>query len=261
MQNLLDKKFALLIDSENISPKYITAILDELSKYGIVTYKRLYGNWTSKGAESWKSILLAHALTPVQQFNYTTGKNSTDSSMIIDAMDILYSGNVDGFCIASSDSDFTKLCTRLRESGKYVIGMGEKKAPKSFTATCDKFVYLDVLKEDSISHEQTSLTKEVVTSTLLNIIPELDEDKDGWVSLSDVFNILSKRLPDYDSRVFGHSKTSNFVKTLDGFEIDAREGAGDKKCINYYIRVKKVKPARTPRKRATSTKKVATKKK
>lgn len=142
-----EKRFAVLIDADNVSAKYIKNILDEISNYGIATYKRIYGDWTKPSAASWKDVLLENSVTPVQQYGYTVGKNATDSAMIIDAMDILYSGNVEGFCIVSSDSDFTKLSSRLRESGMLVVGMGERKTPKPFIAACNQFKYLDVLAE------------------------------------------------------------------------------------------------------------------
>ena len=140
-----EKKFAVLVDADNVSDKYIKVILDEISKDGIATYKRIYGDWTKPTLVSWKNVLLDNSILPIQQYNYTTGKNSTDSAMIIDAMDILYSGQVDGFCIVSSDSDFTRLAARLRESGMTVVGMGEKKTPKSFISACNLFKYLDIL--------------------------------------------------------------------------------------------------------------------
>ncbi|MGB4659295.1 MAG: NYN domain-containing protein [Mobilitalea sp.] len=142
-----EKRFAVLIDADNVSAKYIKFILDEKSNYGVATYKRIYGDWTKPTAASWKDVLLENSVTPVQQYGYTVGKNATDSAMIIDAMDILYSGNVEGYCIVSSDSDFTKLASRLRESGMLVVGMGEKKTPKPFIAACNQFKYLDILAE------------------------------------------------------------------------------------------------------------------
>ena len=141
-----DKRFALLIDADNVSSKYIKPILDELSKYGTITYKRIYGDWTSTLHAKWKDALLDNSITPIQQFSYTVGKNATDSAMIIDAMDILYSGNCDGFVLVSSDSDFTRLAIRLREAGMKVYGMGEKKTPKPFIVACDKFVYIEVIR-------------------------------------------------------------------------------------------------------------------
>lgn len=140
-----DSRFAVLIDADNVSVKYIKIILDEISKDGIATYKRIYGDWTNPALVSWKSTLLDNSVLPIQQYSYTTGKNSTDSAMIIDAMDILYSGRVEGFCLVSSDSDFTRLAARLRESGMTVIGMGESKTPNSFISACNKFKYLDIL--------------------------------------------------------------------------------------------------------------------
>jgi len=142
-----EKRFAVLIDADNVSAKYIKYILDEITNYGVATYKRIYADWTKPNTSSWKDVLLENSVTPIQQYGYTVGKNATDSAMIIDAMDILYSGNVDGFCIVSSDSDFTKLSSRLRESGMLVVGMGEKKTPKPFIASCNQFKYLDVLAE------------------------------------------------------------------------------------------------------------------
>lgn len=162
-----EKRFAVLIDADNVSAKYIKYILDEITNYGVATYKRIYGDWTKPNAGAWKDVLLENSVTPIQQYGYTVGKNATDSAMIIDAMDILYSGNVEGFCIVSSDSDFTKLSSRLRESGMLVVGMGEKKTPKPFIASCNQFKYLDVLAETekkSIeleeSHKMNDLNKD-----------------------------------------------------------------------------------------------------
>ncbi|MCI8274671.1 MAG: NYN domain-containing protein [Lachnospiraceae bacterium] len=147
-------KYAILIDADNISEKYIKIILDEAAKNGIATYKRIYGDWTNPQLTSWKRVLLDNSIIPIQQYGYTTGKSSTDSAMIIDAMDILYSGNVDGFCLASSDSDFTRLAARLRESGMQVIGMGESKTPKPFISACNQFKYLDILLSNGAGGEK-----------------------------------------------------------------------------------------------------------
>lgn len=163
-----DKRFAILIDADNISSKYIPFILEEIANYGVATYKRIYGDWTKPESSSWKDVLLANSITPIQQYSYTLGKNATDSAMIIDAMDILYSGNVDGFCIASSDSDFTKLSSRLRESAMFVIGMGERKTPKPFIASCNQFKYLDVLAEaakDAAKEEEKAAPAKKTRST------------------------------------------------------------------------------------------------
>ncbi len=159
-----EKRFAVLIDADNVSAKYIKYILDELTNYGVATYKRIYGDWTKPSATSWKDVLLENSVTPIQQYSYTVGKNATDSAMIIDAMDILYSGNVEGFCIVSSDSDFTKLASRLRESGMQIVGMGEKKTPKPFIAACNQFKYLDVLFESEKKSMEMEENKEVTTN-------------------------------------------------------------------------------------------------
>lgn len=178
-----EKRFAVLIDADNVSSKYIKYILDEISNYGVATYKRIYGDWTKTNASSWKEVLLENSVTPIQQYGYTVGKNATDSAMIIDAMDILYSGNVEGFCIVSSDSDFTKLSSRLRESGMLVVGMGEKKTPKPFIASCNQFKYLDVLAEvdiKEIEHEKnqniTDLNKDQIKSEEALAINEAESE-------------------------------------------------------------------------------------
>lgn len=219
----MDKRLAVLIDADNVSEKYIKPILDELSNEGIITYKRIYGDWTRPALSSWKSVLLNHSITPIQQYSYTTGKNATDSAMIIDAMDILYSGNVDGFCIVSSDSDFTRLVVRLRESGMHVIGMGEKKTPMPFISACNRFVYLEILakgdsheKERADEHEGVDL--KTIKRAISTIIGEVS-DEDGWASLSEVGNILLKRYPSFDVRNFGFQKLTPFIKSLGLFEI------------------------------------------
>lgn len=174
-----EKRFAVLIDADNVSAKYIKYILDEISDYGIVTYKRIYGDWTRPNVSSWKDVLLEYSVTPVQQYGYTVGKNSTDSAMIIDAMDILYSGNVEGFCVVSSDSDFTKLSSRLRESGMLVVGMGERKTPKPFIASCNQFKYLDVLAETdkkSLEMEKDSFTNDINEDKTNNKDTKADTD-------------------------------------------------------------------------------------
>jgi hypothetical protein len=178
-----EKRFAVLIDADNVSAKYIKYILDEISNYGVATYKRIYGDWTKPSAGSWKDVLLENSVTPVQQYGYTVGKNATDSAMIIDAMDILYSGNVEGFCIVSSDSDFTKLASRLRESGMMIVGMGERKTPKPFIAACNQFKYLDVLAETEkksmeleVNHKQIDLNTDKNSKTELKKEKEIETD-------------------------------------------------------------------------------------
>ena len=172
-----DKKFAVLIDADNVSAKYIKYILDEISNYGVATYKRIYGDWTKPSAGSWKEILLENSITPVQQYGYTVGKNATDSAMIIDAMDILYSNHVDGFCIVSSDSDFTKLASRLRESGMLIVGMGEKKTPKPFIAACNQFKYLDVLASTGQNSQAIKNNKKEDSSNNISKNKKIDDEE------------------------------------------------------------------------------------
>ena len=229
-----DKRFAVLIDADNVSERYIKFILDEISNDGVTTYKRIYGDWTSPTLTSWKKVLLDYSITPIQQYSYTTGKNSTDSAMIIDAMDILYTDSVEGFCIVSSDSDFTRLASRLREAGKYVVGMGEKKTPSAFIAACNKFKYLEVLakkiQEDPEQAEQPIVQAEttslpVVREAVLTIVREISDD-DGWAMLGEVGNTLLKRFPDFDVRNYGFSKLTPFVKSLGKFEEAAHVSCG-----------------------------------
>lgn len=227
-----DKKIAVLIDADNVSDKYIKFIFDEISNHGTPTYKRIYGDWTKPQLASWKSVLLNYSITPIQQYSYTTGKNSTDSALIIDAMDILYSKNVDGFCIVSSDSDFTRLAARLREAGMYVIGMGEKKTPTPFISACEKFKYLEVLagsiadvsvndemlEKQQVPKEGLANRSEVIKS-INNIIDERS-DEEGWIGLGEVGTKLNMRYPDFDTRNYGHSKLSSFILSLNKFEIE-----------------------------------------
>lgn len=247
-----DSRFAVLIDADNVSARYIELILDEISKDGIATYKRIYGDWTNPALVSWKSALLDNSVLPIQQYSYTTGKNSTDSAMIIDAMDILYSGQVEGFCLVSSDSDFTRLAARLRESGMTVVGMGESKTPNSFIAACNRFKYLDILsaadedeqeepvkkapaqkekkaskraasktavkKEEPKEEPKTSLSLRTIRRALRGIVRE-NSDEDNWIIIGKVSNILMKRYPDFDVRNFGFSKLTPFLDSLDMFEI------------------------------------------
>lgn len=217
-----DKKYAVLIDADNVSDKYIKAILDEISNEGTITYKRIYGDWTRPGLSSWKNILLNHSITPMQQYGYTTGKSSTDSAMIIDAMDILYSGNVDGFCIVSSDSDFTRLAVRLRESGMNVIGMGERKTPNAFIAACNRFKYLEIIGGEKVSDKEEVPEDDLNISTIKQAVSEIVSDvsdEDGLAALSDVGNILIKRFPSFDVRHFGYKKLTPFIKSLGSYDI------------------------------------------
>ena len=212
-----DKRFALLIDADNVSSKYIKPILDELSKYGTITYKRIYGDWTSTLHAKWKDALLDNSITPIQQFSYTVGKNATDSAMIIDAMDILYTNSVEGFCLVSSDSDFTRLASRIRESGLTVIGMGEKKTPTPFRKACDIFTTLELLigeaRRDKANGSSSSLTIEEVERAVVDIITD-NQNNGKATGLGEVGSRLLKRYPDFDVRSYG---TNQLTKLLGEF--------------------------------------------
>ena len=235
-----DLRLAVLIDADNASRTAMKDVMAEVAVYGTPTVKRIYGDWTSPNMSTWKSILLETAITPIQQYGYTTGKNSTDSAMIIDAMDILYSGNCDGFVLVSSDSDFTRLAIRLREAGMKVYGMGEKKTPKPFIVACDKFVYIESLKaaEAAVPAPKSSGKKKAAAHaepepepkplTVQALIAQSVEDladEDGYAYLGDVGTLLLKKQPDFDSRNYGFSKLSRFIASLDCFEIDERRNA------------------------------------
>lgn len=221
-----NKRFALLIDADNISAKYIGEILEELSTYGITTYKRIYGDWTSTQASKWKEKLLENSVIPIQQFSNTVGKNATDSTLIIDAMDILYAGNVEGFCIVSSDSDFTRLASRLRESGMEVIGMGEEKTPRSFRVACTRFVNLENLgnqdeNTDNKDQQDNTIKREAVYNAIINIITE-NENKGKTVELGSVGNRLVNIYPDFDVRNYGYSLLSRFLEDSGLFQMEKK---------------------------------------
>lgn len=210
-----EMRYAVLIDADNVAPKYTRNILDELSNYGVATYKRVYGDWTRVNLAGWKNMALDNAITPVQQYSYTTGKNATDSAMIIDAMDILYSNNVDGFCIVSSDSDFTRLAIRLRESGKHVIGMGEKKTPKPFSTACNSFKYLEVLAEEEVqTNDSDKVELKTLESAIIRIIAE-NANLEEEINIGELGSRLQGRYPDFDVRNYGYSKFSQFLKDFD----------------------------------------------
>ncbi|MDE5582681.1 MAG: NYN domain-containing protein [Ruminococcus sp.] len=210
-----EMRYAVLIDADNVASKYTRYILDELSNYGVVTYKRVYGDWTRTNLASWKNMALDNAITPVQQYSYTTGKNATDSAMIIDAMDILYSDNADGFCIVSSDSDFTRLAIRLRESGKHVIGMGEKKTPKPFSTACNLFKYLEVLAEEEVqTNDSDKVELKTLESAIIRIIAE-NANLEEEINIGELGSRLQGRYPDFDVRNYGYSKFSQFLKDFD----------------------------------------------
>ena len=251
-----DKRFALLIDADNIGSQYIKTIVDEITNYGIVTYKRIYGDWTKPQLEGWKKILLDYSITPMQQYSYTTGKNATDSAMIIDAMDILYAGNVDGFCLASSDSDFTRLAARLREAGMIVVGMGKQQTPRPFVTACSQFKYIDLISEEPTAvteHQETKTstktsstkkqpktkqketdevdsgaTKDVEIQDYVRKCIEENSEEDGYMLMSDLGLLLPKKYPDFDPRNFGKKKLSDLLKVW-GFELKAVQDPNNKK--------------------------------
>jgi len=229
-----DIKLAVLIDGDNIPSAHVKEMMQEIAKYGVPTIKRIYGDWTKPILTKWKNLLLENAITPVQQYSYTIGKNATDSAMIIDAMDILYSGQVNGFCLVSSDSDFTRLATRLREAGMTVIGIGEKKTPDPFIVACDKFIYIEILKsqfeENDTEFSRTKLSAKAnidkitpkVVKLISSTISDLADD-DGWAFLGDVGNLLQKKQPNFDSRNYGFAKLTPLIKSIGVFEIEQRE--------------------------------------
>jgi uncharacterized LabA/DUF88 family protein len=230
----METKLAVLIDGDNIPSAPIKEMMEEIAKYGNPTIKRIYGDWTKPTLSKWKNLLLENAITPIQQYGYTSGKNSTDSAMIIDAMDILYSEKVNGFCLVSSDSDFTRLATRLREAGMQVYGIGEKKTPNPFIVACDKFIYIEILKtkpeENESQQSKRPVTKksdvDKVTPKIINLIASTIsdlEDEDGWAFLGDVGNLLQKKQPNFDSRNFGFPKLTPLIKSIKNFEIEERE--------------------------------------
>ncbi len=268
MENEL--RYAVLIDADNVSEKYIRIILEETDNNGIATYKRIYGDWTSPRMSSWKTVLLDNSIIPMQQYSYTTGKNATDSAMIIDAMDILYSGTVDGFCIVSSDSDFTRLAARLREAGMQVIGMGESKTPQPFISACHQFKYLDLLyekkqeeereereeleaaeREAALAEKENSAAEKKrkdyrerakrqrdlkkVRRTIDAILEKFSDD-DGWIFSGKLGDQLSKRLPDFDVRNFGFSKFTPFVNSLGVYEINQVSDGNNQKQIYFRRR-------------------------
>ncbi|MGA9747289.1 MAG: NYN domain-containing protein [Nocardioides sp.] len=234
-------RLAVLIDGDNTTPTIVEALLAEIAKYGSATVKRAYGDWTTPNLRGWKEAVNSHAIQPMQQFAYTTGKNATDSAMIIDAMDLLYTGNLDGFCLVTSDSDFTKLASRLREAGKTVYGFGEPRTPQSLVAACDKFVYLDVLrradKPKEASEGETPAAAPVRRSTTelrgnAKLVRWLREgidaasDDDGWANLGGVGSYVAKQAPDFDSRNWGYAKLVDLVSAIDLFEVSRTSGQG-----------------------------------
>jgi uncharacterized LabA/DUF88 family protein len=245
-----DLRIAVLIDADNVPYSNIKEMLEEIAISGTPTIKRIYADWTKPTVSGWKNVLLENAITPIQQYSYTTGKNSSDSALIIDAMDILYSDKVDGFCIVSSDSDFTRLAIRLREAGKHVIGIGEKKTPLPFITACDKFIYIEILKtlaplaktkanETPIKAESTFLNK--IDAALLNLLTESVAnlaDEHGWAFLGELGNFILKKKTDFDSRNYGFPKLLPLIKSTGKFEVDERKDANNKNIRHIYIKIK-----------------------
>ncbi len=252
METTKELRLAVLIDADNIPYSNVKEMMEEIAKYGTPTFKRIYADWTKPHVTGWKSVLLENAITPVQQYSYTTGKNATDSAMIIDAMDILYSGRVEGFCIVSSDSDFTRIATRLREAGMKVIGIGEKKTPLPFISACDKFIYLEILKppvEARKSPVPSKNDRAIASSTpvispidkgLIKLIGDTINDiadEDGWAFLGNLGNLLLKKQPNFDSRNYGYSKLYPLIKSVGKFEFDERR-SGKSNITHVYVRTK-----------------------
>lgn len=238
-----DLRLAVLIDADNIPYANVTAMMEEIAKYGTPTFKRIYGDWTKPTTSGWKSVLLENAITPIQQYSYTQGKNATDSAMIIDAMDILYSGRVEGFCIVSSDSDFTRLATRLREAGMKVIGIGEKKTPNPFITACDKFIYIEILAAEETSgsrgrkhsKEDQPMDKRVTKLIVTSINDVADES--GWAFLGEVGTLILKKQPNFDPRNYGFKKLLHLMKNIENIEIDERQSESGRNR-HVYVRVK-----------------------
>lgn len=234
-------RLALLIDADNASPAIIKGLLSEIAKYGVLTVKRIYGDWTTPNLGGWKSILLDHSITPIQQFRYTVGKNATDTAMIIDAMDILYGGKVDGFCLVSSDSDFTRLASRLREGGLVVYGFGERKTPNAFVTACDKFIFVDILTDGggaakpSARGSADDLQGNTELIKDLRLAIEESADEGGWANLGQVGKQISSRKPDFDSRHYGFSKLSSLIEAIRLFEV-RREAKGAQGHTEVYVR-------------------------
>ena len=252
MENYKDLKFAVLIDADNVPYANVKEMFEEIAKYGTPTFKRIYADWTKPTVSGWKNVLLENAITPIQQYSYSSGKNSSDSALIIDAMDILYTGKVDGFCIVSSDSDFTRLATRLREAGMKVIGIGQKKTLNPFITACDKFIYIEILKKDkpvsSEANKGPAANVPLVTANPLNKIgPEIitmiadsvDDlaDENGWAFLGELGSLIIKKQPDFDPRNYGYAKMLPLIRSLNKYDIDERD-TGKKNVKHIYIRKK-----------------------
>ena len=249
----MNSNLAVLIDGDNIPSAHVKEMMEEIAKYGNPTIKRIYGDWTNPHLTKWKNLLLQNEITPIQQYAYTTGKNATDSAMIIDAMDILYSEKVNGFCLVSSDSDFTKLATRLREAGMQVIGIGEKKTPTPFIVACDKFIYIEILrkqsnkKEDINAKNKTEESIDEITPKVIKLLSSTitdSSDEDGWAFLGDVGSLIQKKQPNFDSRNYGFEKLTPLINSIGNFEIEQRENPKSKNKL-IYVKNKETLVART----------------
>ena len=238
----MNSNLAVLIDGDNIPSAHVKEMMEEIAKYGNPTIKRIYGDWTNPHLSKWKNLLLQNAITPIQQYAYTTGKNATDSAMIIDAMDILYSEKVNGFCLVSSDSDFTKLATRLREAGMQVIGIGEKKTPTPFIVACDKFIYIEILRKQSPKKEDVNAKGKIeenideITSKVIKLLSTTitdSSDEDGWAFLGDVGSLIQKKQPNFDSRNYGFEKLTPLINSIGSFEIEQRENSKSKNKLVF----------------------------
>ena len=234
-------KLAVLIDADNAHPVIVDGLLAEIANYGIASVKRIYGDWTAPNLKGWKEILLQHSIQPMQQFAYTKGKNATDSAMIIDAMDLLYTNNFNGFCLVSSDSDFTKLASRIRESGLLVYGFGEKKTPSAFVSACDKFIYTEVLRaptdenEKIVKKSSSELKKDTKLVSLLRNAVEASSDESGWAHLAPVGSNIAKQSPEFDPRNYGYRKLGELISATKLFNIEERQ-IGESNSKALYVR-------------------------
>jgi uncharacterized LabA/DUF88 family protein len=245
------KNLAVLIDADNTQPAIIDALLAEIAKYGIATVRRIYGDWTTPNLRGWKDVLLEQSIQPIQQFRYTVGKNATDSALIIDAMDLLYTGKLDGFCIVSSDSDFTRLASRLREAGLIVYGFGEKKTPKAFVGACDKFVYTEILREDEPTSPRkrkttTDLNQDTTLVNLLRNAVEYSATEDGWAYLGQVGQQIANHAPEFDPRNYGYKKLGDLIRATQLFDVDERR-LPDSPGISVYVRDNRRNASKTSR--------------
>ncbi len=224
-------RLAILIDAENASPAVADAMLAEIARFGVASLRRAYGDWTTPNLGGWKDALLQHAIQPVQQFRYTVGKNATDSTMIIDAMDLLHSRRFDAFCLVYSDSDFTGLARRIREEGLLAIGVGERKTPRPFVAACDRFVYTELLLPKPTA--PSAPARDATLQALLGKAVDAASDETGWATLSAVGSMIYQQSPEFDPRSWGFSKLSDLFQSLPMFRLEERATGGGK---TLYVR-------------------------